>query len=253
MEPILFITTGLAFGLSFFFALGGVGSALALIPVLYWFGVPLEAARPTGLMINTLSMGGASVSNIRNGLLDFRLAWPIIIASTLLAPAGAWCSVLVPRQLVLWFFFTFMLFSGCMLLCYHNSDRGEKPPQDSLTAPALVGAGAGFLSGLLGVGGGMLISPLLIFLGYNPKKVATITAFVVPFSSLIAFTAYAVIGTVQWEVLVFASIAAYSGGVLGTKVMHRHLRGSAIKKFLGVVLLSMAAKILFSLLAEDHS
>ncbi len=246
---MLLITTGLAFAFSFLFALGGVGSALALIPVLHWLGVPLDAARPTGLMINILSMGGASYSNIKNRRLDFRLALPIILTSTLLAPAGAWCSTLISRRMVLWGFFLFMLFSSAMLLFYRKKSGKEMSKENiSLTAPSLVGAGAGFLSGLLGVGGGMLISPLLIFLGFNPKKVAAITAFVVPFSSMAAFTAYAFIGTVQWKVLIFASIAAYFGGVLGTRVMQNYLKAEAVKSFLGIVLLGMAGKLLYSLL-----
>ncbi|PID76636.1 MAG: permease [Deltaproteobacteria bacterium] len=242
------LTVCLAFIFSFIFALGGVGSALALVPILHWLGVPLDAARPTGLMINVLSMGGASYANIKNKRLDFRLALPIIIASTLLAPAGAWCSTLISRQMVLWGFFLFMLFSSFMLLFYHKKQGHSDKKKSSFAAPALVGAGAGFLSGLLGVGGGMLISPLLIMMGFNPKKVAAITAFVVPFSSFTAFTAYALLGTVQWQVLIFAAMAAYFGGVLGTTVMQRHLKAVAIKRFLGILLIIMAGKLLYSLL-----
>lgn len=248
MDWMLIITTGLAFVFSFIFALGGVGSALVLIPVLHWLGVPLNAAKPTGLMINAISMGAASFSNIKNGLLDFRLGMPIIITSMILAPVGAWCSVLVSRNAVLWVFVGFLVFSGLMLLFYRRRGGEENYREDRpVVTPALIGAGAGFLSGLLGVGGGMMISPMLIFLGFNPKKVATITAFVVPFSSIIAFAAYALMGTVQWQVLICASVAAYFGGTLGTKVMHGHLRSATIKSFLGVVLLGMAGKMIFSL------
>ncbi len=112
----------------------------------------------------------------------------------------------------------------------------------------MIPAAAGLLSGLLGVGGGGLISPLLIFMGFNPKKVAAITAFAVPFSSLIGFVAYAMMGTVQWRVLLVASLAAYVGGFLGTGFMHGRLKPGTVKKFLGLVLFGLAVKLLAGLM-----
>ncbi len=114
----------------------------------------------------------------------------------------------------------------------------------SVVIPVLIGAVAGILSGLLGVGGGGLIFPLLIMKGFNPKKVAAITAFVVPFSSTIAFIAYALMGAVNWSILLPAAFAAYLGGLLGTRFMHSRVQPGMVKKFLGIVLLGLAVKML---------
>lgn len=249
VDAMLFITVALAFGLSFLFALGGIGSAIALVPALHWLGVPFAAARPTGLMVNTLSMTGASYSNIKNRRLDFRVGLPIIIASAVLAPFGAWCTTIVPKTAVMAVFTGFLVFSGAMLLLYRGGKHADRYREDRPVAgPAIIGAAAGFLSGLLGVGGGGLISPLLIFMGFNPKKVAAITAFTVPFSSFIGFVAYAMMGTVQWRVLIPASLAAYGGGFLGTGFMQGRLQPGTVKKFLGVVLFGLAAKMIVELM-----
>lgn len=238
------IVSMLAFGLSFIFALGGVGSAVALVPVLHWFGIPLLVAKPTGLLVNTLSMTGASVHNIRAGKLDFRLGIPIIVSSFLLAPIGAWSSHWVPKGLVLTVFTLFLLFSGVVLIFfragkYEGQFREDRP----ILLPALIGAVAGYLSGLLGVGGGGLIAPLMILLGFNPKKVAVVTAFVVPFSSLSGLIAYLSMGHTDLRLMVPAAIAAYLGGSLGTKVMHARLKPGTVKIFLGVLLLLLALKM----------
>ncbi len=87
--------------------------------------------------------------------------------------------------------------------------------------PFAGGVLAGFVSGLLGVGGGGIISPLMILQGFNPKKVATVTAFSVPFSSLSAFITYAAMGSISIKILIFAGLAAWAGGYLGTKVMQK--------------------------------
>jgi uncharacterized membrane protein YfcA len=234
----------LAFGLSFVFALGGVGAAVALVPVLHWFGLPLLIAKPTGLLVNTLSMTGASVHNIRAKKLDFRLGVPIIISSFLLAPLGAWSSHWIPKPVVLAIFTLFLLFSGVMLIFFRaNKFEGQFREDRPVLVPSLIGAVAGYLSGLLGVGGGGLIAPLLIMIGFNPKKVAVITAFVVPFSSLSGLIAYLAMGHADLLLMVPAAVAAYLGGSLGTKVMHARLKPSMVKKFLGGLLLLLALKM----------
>lgn len=116
MESIEIIIAALSFGLSFVFALGGVGSALVLIPSLAWLGIPLNLARTTALFVNAVSMAGATYSNIKEKRLDFRLGVPIIVASVVLAPVGAWVGLLIPTRVVLMAFIGFLAFSGTMML-----------------------------------------------------------------------------------------------------------------------------------------
>ena len=240
----MIIVTLIAFGLSFIFALGGVGAAVALVPVLHFFGLPLLIAKPIGLLSNTLSMTGASINNIRAKRLDFRLGIPIIISSFLLAPLGAWSSNFVPKSVVLAIFTLFLLFSGFILIFFRaNKFESQFREDRPILAPALIGAAAGYISGLLGIGGGGLIAPLMIMLGFNPKKVAVITAFVVPFSSFSGLIAYLMMGHVDLLLMIPAAIAAYFGGSLGTKVMQAKLKPGTVKKFLGGLLLVLALKM----------
>lgn len=240
----LLIIILLSFGLSFVFALGGVGAAVALVPVLHWLGLPLLVAKPIGLLSNTLSMTGASVHNLRAGKLDFKLGIPIIVSSFLFAPVGAWSSHWTPKPVVLVVFTLFLVFSGLMLIFFRASKyEGQYRDDRPVLGPALIGAGAGYLSGLLGVGGGGLIAPLMILLGFNPLKVAVITAFVVPFSSLSGFIGYLSMGQADVWPMAPAALAAYFGGSLGTKVMHTHLKPAMVKKLLGSLLLLMALKM----------
>lgn len=247
MTAILIVTL-LSFILSFIFALGGVGAAVALVPVLHWYGLPLPLAKTTGLLTNTVSMTGASVDNIRAKRLDFRLGLPIIISSFVFAPIGAWSGHFIPRTIVLAIFTLFLVFSAIMLIFFRakkfeDQYRCDRP----IVAPALIGVIAGYISGLLGVGGGGLIAPLMIMLGFNPKKVAVVTAFVVPFSSFSGLLAYIALGQTNYILMVPAALGAYVGGSLGTKVMHARMHPAVVKKFLGALLLLLAVKMLFQL------
>lgn len=249
MDFTIVIIAGLSFGLSFLFALGGVGAALSLIPCLTWLGIPFAPARSIGLFVNTVSMAGATYSNIRAKRLDFKLGIPIIIASILTAPFGALLSHHIPATIIMILFTCFLLFSGTMIIFFKGSKYGDQSREDRpILVPLLIGAAAGLISGLLGVGGGGLISPMMILLGYNPKKVATITAFAVPFSSFSAFLTYAMMGSVPWMILIFAGTAAWTGGYLGTAVMHKNLKSKTVRKILGIALLILAAKMILKLI-----
>ncbi len=236
---------GISFVAAFIFALGGVGAAIVLIPILVWLGVPINTAKPVGLFYNTVSLAGASYQNIKNKRFDLKLSLPIIITSLVFAALGAYLSKFVPKKIILWLFIGFLIFSGSMFLF----KKGPKEQQFREDKPylilSLIGGFAGLLSGLLGIGGGNIISPLLLMLGYNPKKITTVTAFVVPFSSFTAFLTYLAIGSVSWRLTLIASVGGIAGAYLGTLFMHSRLNPKTVKKILATILFLLAIKLIF--------
>ena len=234
----------ISFVAAFIFALGGVGAAIVLIPAMIFLGIPMNVAKPVGLFYNTLSMTGASVSNIKNKRLDFKLGIPIIIFSFLFAVVGAYLSKFVSTTVVLYLFIAFLLFSGFMFLFFKKKKEKVFREDRPYLALSLVGSIAGLLSGLLGIGGGGIISPLMLMLGFNSKKIASITAFVVPFSSFAGFLTYWFMGKVDWTLLLWVSVAGYAGASLGTMFMHKKLNPATVKKILAFILLAMAVKMI---------
>lgn len=241
---INYLIAAISFVGSFIFSLGGVGAAIILIPILVSLGIPITTARPVGLFYNTVSLSGASVSNIKNKRLDFKVGIPIIISSFLFAILGAYLSQFLPKKIILLLFIGFLLFSGFMFLL-HKKKVGNYRNDKPYFALSLIGAFAGLLSGILGIGGGNIISPLMLMLGFNPKKIAAITAFVVPFSSFSAFLTYWSMGIVDWKLSFIASVSGVAGATLGTMFMQKKLNPQTVKKILAFILLLMAAKLLF--------
>ncbi|EIM63885.1 sulfite exporter TauE/SafE family protein [Desulfobacter postgatei] len=248
MASNILIISLLSFVLSFIFALGGVGAAVILIPALSWVGVPFNLARPTGLFVNCVSMLGATWSNFREKKLDVKLGLPIIASSIVMAPVGAWAGHFLPTQTLLLSFIVFLFFSGSMMIFFKGSKYADQYREDRpLAGPLCVGTLAGIVSGLLGVGGGGIISPLMLVQGFNPKKVAMVTALSVPFSSFSAFITYAAMGSVSSKILIFAGLAGWFGGYLGTKVMQKKMKPQSVKRLLGGVLILIGIKSLWSM------
>ncbi|SMP12272.1 hypothetical protein SAMN06265339_1033 [Desulfurobacterium pacificum] len=226
---------------SFIFGLGGMGSAVALIPILVFMGVPFPVARPAGLFTNFISTASATIHNLKEGIVDLKLALPIVISSILFSPVGAYVSNLVPERVVGIAFTCFLFFAGLMV---YIPKKGVFKEESSIIFPVVIGALAGFVSGFLGVGGGGLISPLLIVLGFNPKKVAPVTAFAVPFSSITGFLAYWKLGKVDWSITLSAAVPAIIAGYLAAYITHKYLKPVHVKRILGIIFFVLGFKFL---------
>ena len=101
---------------------------------------------------------------------------------------------------------------------------------------------------MVGVGGGSMILPLLIMLGYNPKKMAIAVSFIIPFSTFTAFLMYASIIKIDYTLLVITSTAAILGGYVGNRIMYFKLDSNQIKKIIAILLYLIAIKLAYTLI-----
>ena len=120
--------------------------------------------------------------------------------------------------------------------------------QRSALRCALVGLVAGFLSGIFGVGGGILIVPALVLvLGFEQREAhGTSLAAVLPIA-LSSLTSYALEDKVDWRVGALLAIGAVAGAVLGTHILHR-LPHDALAVGFSLLLIATATRLLL-----DHS
>jgi hypothetical protein len=231
--------------LSAFFALGGVGSATAMVPVMHWMGIDFNFAKAIGLFVNTTTTITATIMNIKRKVLDIKFALPLAISLAAFAPFGALYSKHIPVHEVKWLFALFLLFSGSMILFGKKEQKFHFANQWVMV---LIGSVVGFISGLLGIGGGALLMPIMILLGFDAKKLAVIMSFVIPFSTFAAFLTYMSFVKFDWIILTVAAAGAILGGYIGNYFMHFKLNQQQIKKIIGILLYIIAIKMIWSLL-----
>jgi len=246
---MLVIAAVLVFVFTTVLTIAGVGSAFIVIPTFYWLGVPLTEAMAVGLLLNAISMAFASANYIHYNLVLFRTALPIIIFAVLFSPLGAYSTRYVPKNILVLLFALFLVFAASMMLFYKPRKKEEEQPDTGkeLKTGVGIGIGAGYLGGLLGVGGGNFIVPALVWLDNDPKKASATTAFIVIFASLAGFFGHAAAGSVNWNLLAFAAMGSVAGALLGSWLMHRKLEAGQVKRIIGVVLYAIAAKMAWSL------
>jgi len=246
----LILSSLLVFSFTAILTIAGVGAAFALIPFLYWIGFPLPQAMATCLLLNSISMSFALPTFIRNRMILFSIAVPVTIVSVIFSPFGAWSTRIFPRVFLLWAFSGFLVFVASMMLFYRPKKKAvTKNLKRELTVGGMIGALAGYIGGLLGVGGGNIIVPVLIWTGFDPKKASATSGFIVIFSSFAAFLSHAAMGNVNRELLLYAVPASILGGIVGAWLLAHKLKGLQVKRIIGVVLYVVAAKMIWGLLA----
>jgi uncharacterized protein len=244
---VLALTAGLIGVLAFIFSMLGLGGALLYVPLLHWFGFDFKTeAIPTGLLLNGITALSAAIVYFRARMVDVKGSVPLIAASFLGAPVGAYLTGMVPtRVLILLFAVSMLLAGGRMLLTADRPDKGAM--MEARKRYVIMGSGGfliGLIAGLLGIGGGFLFVPMMLAMGYPTKRAAATSSFVVIFSSFSGFAGHLAEGHFNWPLMLFTTIGVIIGSRIGAMVMQEKMKPKWIKQMFAVVLLGVALKLL---------
>ena len=249
MSPTTYIiSAALVFVFSGLLAMAGLGAAFLFVPLFYYLGVPLAEAAPTALLLNVVSLLFATINYWRGKLINFRIGLPVLVTAVILSPLGARLTPRVDKQLLLAMFAAFLVFAGFMMLFYRAKKRERELSRGvEVAAGAGVGSVAGFLGGLLGVGGGNFIVPVLNWLGLDSKVAAATTALVVVFASLSGFLGHATLGGLDPLFIGIMAIMAAAGSIVGSQLMKTKLSSAQLKRMIGVLLWIIAGRMIIDL------
>src|SRR5438874_13200703 len=145
--------------IAFLYSSVGHAGASGYIATMTLFGIAATEIRPTALVLNILVAMIGSFQFWRAGYFSWKLFWPFALLSIPAAYFGGYLPV--PTAILKIVIGVVLLFSAARLFFRHGDPPDVTPPA---TPPAIaVGTGIGFLSGLTGTGGGIFLTPLLLF------------------------------------------------------------------------------------------
>jgi Predicted permeases len=246
---LLILAALITLALTTLFSMAGVGAALILIPVFLAFGIELHTAMAIALLLNALGMTVASITFMRKGLVEWRLVAPILVLAVALSPVGVWAAHGLDRTPLLWLFVVFLVFAAGMMLFYRPKPRSSRASTGATLALGLpVGGAAGFIGGLLGVGGGNIIVPALVASGLEPKRASASASFVVIFASMSGFLAHVQVARIDPALLGVTAVATLAGAALGAWLAAERLSAHSLKRLIALVLLAVAIKTAWGLL-----
>lgn len=221
----------------------GHGGASGYIAVMMIFGLMPGVIKPTVLVLNILVSSIAAIQFYRAGYFRGSLFWPFAYTSIPFAFVGGY--FILPCEVYKVAVGITLLFSASRLLIRDPLQKNEIN-HPSLPASLFVGAVIGLTSGLIGVGGGIFLSPILILMGWaGIKETAAVSAFFVLVNSSSGLLGHMNSAqNIQPIALIFA-VAAILGGFAGSYFGSRTFPVSTIQKVLSMVLLVAGYKMIF--------
>jgi uncharacterized protein len=244
------LIAGLVFVIATVFSMLGLGGAMLYVPVFKWLELPLKTvAIPLSLLLNGVTTLSAFLRYWREGLVDFRGGLPAAVAAVIAAPLGAMSMAHVPRDALLLLFAAFTALAGAYSLKTGRQEAAAAPSrQRRLLIGLTLGAVEGYLGGLLGVGGGFIVAPVLMALGFPTKRAVATTSFIVTFASVSGFATHAAAGRLDPTLTVLTVAAAIAGSQLGAWFMAQRAKPAWVKTLYGVLLLAVAVKLVWDIL-----
>ena len=238
---VLLLAACMSLGAALYTSVGHAGAS-AYIALMALFGVAPAVMRPTALALNILVASFTSFRYHSAGLFRWRTLWPFLLGAVPFAFLGG--SIQLPGAYYRPLVGVVLLLSGARLLWPRKLKSNRDPCDPPIWAGVLCGVAIGFLSGLTGTGGGIFLSPILLFLGWSDTRTASgVAAFFILCNSVAGLLGNVAIVKALPPNLWVYGIAVTLGAILGT-TLGIQWRPPMILKALGLVLVVAGLKLI---------
>lgn len=253
MDSTLLVAIAAVFVVSIIFSMFGQGGGSVYTPILFLLGYAALTSISTSLVLNLITALSASIVYYRSNLVDIRFALWFVPGICIGAFLGGMAAAYINPVLLMWLFVIFLIGAGGRMIYTYwekSAPEGACPVHYPAGMYALIVAFSffvGIVSGLLGIGGGIIIVPFLIFLcRYPTKNSAGVVSFVVIFSSLFGVFGHLTSGGFDIPLIIGCAVAVVIGATIGARSMVK-IQSGYIKAGFGVILLLFAVQLVLKL------
>ena len=243
---ILFFITAILYSSVGF---GGGSTYLALL--LIW-NIPYYIFPVIALLCNIIVVTGNSINYVKAGNHNFKLLLPFLIGSIPLAFFGGTLEINKEIFEILLFFVLFI--AGLLLLINNKSyeDKNIIIKKVNLFFSISIGSVLGFISGIVGIGGGIFLSPILFLLKADrPKNIATTASLFILINSISGILGQLTKETVLNEIFSYWSLflAVLAGGLIGNFLNIKILSNRTLALITSLLVIFIAIRMGFRLLS----
>ena len=240
--PILFLITAI-----FYSSVGFGGGSTYLALLLIW-GIPYHIFPVVALVCNLIVVSGNSINYVRAGNHNFRLLVPFLIGSIPMAFIGG--TLVITKNFFEILLFLTLSFAGFLLLINNKSyeERNIIIKKISFITSMIIGSALGLISGIVGIGGGIFLSPILFLLKADkPKTISTTASLFIFVNSLSGVFGQLTKQMVLNEILVYTPlfVSVLIGGLIGNYLNLKIFTGRILAIITSLLVIFVAARIAF--------
>lgn len=266
METDIYIAFALGLTVGVTLVLTGAGGAIFGVPLLvFGLGIPVAEASPIALLAVAIAASIGGFSGLRSGILRYKAVLVMSTFGLFVSPFGIWVAQHVPNAPLSALFAAVLLYVSLRMYLQAKRELRGLPINERLSqhckldetrgklvwtlpcfrAMSQAGITAGFLSGLLGVGGGFVIVPALKKFTNLPIKSITATSLgVIALISIVGVFSSSIIGSMNWGIgIPFAS--GTIAGTIGGKSLASFISGPKLQQFFSVVALIVSLSMAY--------
>ncbi|WP_179021233.1 sulfite exporter TauE/SafE family protein [Winogradskyella forsetii] len=243
METEIWIFFSIALmGIAFLYASVGHGGASGYIALMAAFSFPVDYIKPTALILNIFISGISFWYFKKHSHFKWKLFYPFAITSIPAAFLGGYMTI--DAQVYKIILAIFLVIAIFRILFFSKENRKNKTPFKMQLA-LIIGFLIGLFSGMIGIGGGIILSPIVILLGWGKmKEAAAVSALFIFVNSIAGISGYAFSHPIQFDSFKLIPIALI-GGFFGAVYGSHKISNTALKYILAVVLLIACCKLTF--------
>ena len=229
---------------AFMYAGVGHGGASGYLALMALFLFPPEIMKPTALLLN-IFVSGVSFLMFRNkGHFKWRLFYPFALASIPMAFVGGYLEV--EPSLYKKILGALLIFAVLRMVGFFGKER-ENGSELKLWQGLLVGGFIGFFSGMIGIGGGIILSPIILLAGWGKmKETAAVSALFILVNSVSGMSGYILNGAgIEMQSFILVAFA-FAGGIAGAYFGSSKMNNVQLRYMLAFVLFIASLKLLFT-------
>jgi len=243
IDYILIGSFALFFFVAFIYSSVGHAGASGYLAVMSLLSFPIGEIKTTSLILNIIVAAIASYKFISAGYFDKKVFFPFAVTSIPAAFIGG--AITLNPYWFKWSAGIFLLLSAAALIFKNKQIDQDKTAELNLLTALLVGAVIGLFSGLIGVGGGIFLSPLIVVMGWaSLKKASGISALFILCNSIIGLAGHLYSNSFQQHNILFWILAVMFGGFAGSHLGSTSYNNRVLIAILFVVLCSAGLKFL---------
>jgi len=227
------------FAISFIYASVGFGGGSSYLAILSLYAIPFQEMRLTALVCNIIVVTGSTILFIKNKQLNWTKVLPVTLVSVPLAFWGATMKISEDTFFIV-LGFSLLIASILLWIKTRPSEIEKVKPEKDFVRDGVMGGGIGFLSGMVGIGGGIFLSPILNLLKWDTaKRIAATASFFILVNSIagVAGQLSKLSPQINYSRILLLGAAVLLGGQLGSRI--------GLVKFSAIVIRRVTAALVF--------